>query len=210
MGQFPDPKAAIALEQALETLGLKPSPDSFERLLDYAEELVHWSRRIDLTGATSTAELVAGPLFDALTLVPVLDDRPTLVDVGTGGGLPSVPAAILIPALRVTLVEPRSRKTAFLRHVLHALRLDAEVVQCRDEELRDAEWDGAVSQATWPVAEWLERGPRLVLPGGALYSLTVDPLDPRALPDGAAVELERAFNRPRDGAPRIATRLRCR
>lgn len=208
MGQLVEQDERQVLAAGLQALDLDPEPVAVERLSDYAAELVHWSRRVDLTGASTVAELAAGPLFDALTLVPVLDREASLVDVGSGGGLPGIPAAILRPELRVTLVEPRSRRTAFLRHALHSLGLSGEVVQCREEELRDAQFEGAVSQALWKAPEWLSRGPRLVVPGGAVYCLTVEPVDPQALPPGAIVELEQRFVRPRDGAPRHATRVR--
>jgi 16S rRNA (guanine(527)-N(7))-methyltransferase RsmG len=145
----------------------------------------------------------------ALTLVPLLDPGRTVVDVGSGGGLPGIPAAILVPELRVTLVEPRSRRTAFLRHAGHALGLELEVVQCRVEELRDHQWNGAVSEAVWPAHEWLARAVRLVEPGGAVYVLSSNAIEPDALPTGAKKETECDFTRPHDGATLWATRVRC-
>ncbi|MBW2276683.1 MAG: class I SAM-dependent methyltransferase [Deltaproteobacteria bacterium] len=208
MSQFVEQDARDALAAGLAELRLTPDAETLDRLLAYATELVHWGRRVNLTGAAAAVDLIRGPLFDALTLLPVLDDGSSLVDVGAGGGLPGIPAKILKPDLRLTLVEPRSRRTSFLRHALHALRLEGEVVQCRERELRDHQWGGAVAQAVWPAPEWLRRGPRLVVPGGAIYCLTVDPIDPRDLPADAVVELERSFTRPHDDAPRIATLVR--
>ena len=196
------------LDRSLAALGLEPSEGALGQLLDYATELVHWSRRVNLTGATSTLDLVRGPLFDALTLAPLLDAGTSLVDIGAGGGLPGIPAKILRPELELTVVEPRSRRTSFLRHALHALGLRGEVVQCREEELRDHQWDGAVAQAVWPVEEWLRRGPRLVVRGGAVYCLTVEPVDPGSLTPNCSIDLEQRFTRPHDRAPRIATRVR--
>jgi 16S rRNA (guanine527-N7)-methyltransferase len=209
MGQLLDQTPDASLDEALATLGLAPPRPVVERLLEYATELVHWSRRVDLTGAATVADLVRGPLFDALTLVPALDPGGALVDVGSGGGMPGIPAAILSPGLRLTLVEPRSRRAAFLRHAAHALRLEAEVVQSREEELREGAWDGAVAQAVWPAGEWLCRAPRLVAPGGAVYCLTVQPVEIELLPPGSSIDLERRFVRPWDGARRYATRVRC-
>jgi 16S rRNA (guanine527-N7)-methyltransferase len=208
MGQFMEQAAREPLLTGLEELGLSPGPAAIDALLDYATELVHWSRRVNLTGASTAAGLVRGPLFDALTLAPTLDDGGSLVDVGAGGGLPGIPVKILRPELELTLVEPRSRRATFLRHALHALGLRGEVVQCREQELKDHQFAGAVAQAVWPAEEWLRRGPRLVASGGAVYCLTVDPVDRDALPPGVAVELERSFTRPHDGAPRFATRVR--
>jgi 16S rRNA (guanine527-N7)-methyltransferase len=208
MGQFMDDDARSELSRGLAALGLEPDREAVERLADYAVELVHWSRRVNLTGASSAVELARGPLFDALTLVGVLDEGASLADVGSGGGLPGVPAKILRPELELTLIERRSRRATFLRHVLHALGLRGEVVQCREEELRDHQFEGAAAQAVWPADEWLRRAPRLVVPGGAVYCLTVEPVDPSSLPPDCTIELEQRFERPHDGAPRIATRVR--
>jgi 16S rRNA (guanine527-N7)-methyltransferase len=198
-----------ALETAVATLGLRLDGAGAGRVLRYAVELERWNRRLNLTGAGTVREFVAGPLFDALTLLPVLGDRADLVDVGSGGGLPGIPAAILRPGLRVTLVEPRTRRAAFLRHAVHMLKLDAEVVQGRAEELAEGGWSMAVAQAVWPPAEWLALAPRLVCPGGAVHVLSSSPLVPADVPP--PLVLERIFHcRRADGKERYASRLRRR
>lgn len=208
MGQFVDQEDAALLETALAALGLAPDSRTRERLLDYAGELIGWGRRVNLTGAADVGALIRGPLFDALTLVPLLDDAEDLVDVGSGGGLPGIPAALLAPGRRVTLVEPRARRCAFLRHAVHALGLDLEVVQSRAEELRDGQWRGAVAQAVWPPERWLAAARRLVVPGGAVYVLGTRPLDPAWLAADEAVEEAVTLARPFDGARRHAARIR--
>lgn len=199
--------ARSALDAAAQSLGIEIGGESGALLLRYAAELARWNRRLNLTGAGTAAAFVAGPLFDALTLLPVLGEGPDLVDVGSGGGLPGIPAAILRPGLAVTLVEPRTRRAAFLRHTVHLLGLRAEVVQGRAEELADGGWSRAVAQAVWPPAEWLARAPRLVRPGGAVLALSSSPLDPGDVPPSLSLERTFACRRP-DGRERFAFRLR--
>jgi 16S rRNA (guanine527-N7)-methyltransferase len=199
------PTAGLAA--AAREIGFGLDGERADRLLRYAGELVRWNRRLNLSGAATAEEFVAGPLFDALTLLPVLEDGPDLVDVGSGGGLPGIPAAILRPGLRVTLVEPRARRAAFLRHAVHLLGLGAEVVQGRAEELGDGQWSMAVAQAVWPPAEWLARAPRLVRPGGAVHLLGTSPLPPGEIPPGLVLERTFRCRRP-DGRERFAARLR--
>jgi 16S rRNA (guanine527-N7)-methyltransferase len=196
-----------ALDTAAAALGLVLDRAAAAQLFRYAEELVRWNRRLNLTGAGTTAEFVAGPLFDGLTLLPVLGDGIDLVDVGSGGGLPGIPAAILRPELTVTLVEPRARRAAFLRHAVHLLGLRAEVVQGRAEELTDGQWSMAAAQAVWPPGEWLARAPRLVPPGGAIHVLSSTPLAPADVPPSLALERTFRCRRP-DGKERFASRLR--
>jgi 16S rRNA G527 N7-methylase RsmG len=101
----------------LEKLCLSADAPTVERLCDFGSELLSWSRRVDLCGARTAEDFASGPLFDALTLVPVLEKSGSLLDVGSGGGLPGLPALILRPALQLTLLEPRTRRAAFLRHI---------------------------------------------------------------------------------------------
>jgi len=175
----------------LAILGLEAPPTIPDQLLRYAAELVRWSRRVDLTGARDLAGFVAGPLADALTLVPSLPATGRLVDVGSGGGLPGIPAKILVPGLEVTLVEPRARRCAFLRHVTALLGLEVTIVEGRDEVLPDAGFDLAVAEAVWSPEEWLPRGRRLVRPGGTVFVLAAAP-PPAGTPFACRAHLLRA------------------
>ena len=195
------------IEQAFAALSIEAAATATERLLDYATELVGWGRRINLTGAANVSALIRGPLFDALTLLPVLGDPGTLVDVGSGGGLPGIPLALLAPGWRVTLVEPRARRAAFLRHAVHVLELDIEVVQSRAAELKDGQWSAAVAQAVWAPDKWLPVGRRLVEPGGAVYVLGTAPIKPAWLQKDEKIERDVALVRPFDGAARYAARV---
>ena len=177
------------------------------RLARYADEIIRWNRRINLTGAASPDDFVRGPLFDALSILPVYKEGETFVDVGTGGGLPGIPVGIVDEGCRVTLVEPRSKRVAFLNHVCHLLGLDAEVLSRRFEDLGGRQWGGAVAQAVWAPGEWLPRGMTLVAPGGSVYALSSQPLDPGLLPSGLRVEKEVETTRPFDGAKRFSSRL---
>jgi 16S rRNA (guanine527-N7)-methyltransferase len=208
VGQFVDQQEPALLDAALDALGLAPPAAARERLLDFATELIGWGRRINLTGAADLAALVRGPLFDALTLLPALGAPGTLVDVGSGGGLPGIPLALLAPEWQVTLVEPRARRAAFLRHAVHVLELDVEVVQSRAEELKDGQWSAAVAQAVWSPNEWLAHGRRLVEPGGAIYLLGTRPVDRDWLAESEVVEEELDPVRPFDGARRFSARIR--
>lgn len=197
-----------AIGRAIEHLGL-PAEDDFRRALAlYAAEVSRWNRRVNLTGAKSPAAFVDGPLFDALTLLAVLADDAPLVDVGSGGGLPGLPAALYRPRLGVVLAEPRARRASFLRHAVHTLGLSCDVVEARDEQLEADAYGAAVSQAVWPAAEWLGRAVRLVIPAGAIYTLSSTPITDADLPPGARIDASFDTLRPLDGAPRFAVRVR--
>ncbi len=100
----------------------------------------------------------AGELIDdCLVLVSYLSDVTTLVDVGSGGGLPGLPLKIMVPQLQVTLVEADGRKAAFLTQACARLGLPGVRVVGRraedaahDGDLREA-FDVAVARALAPM-----------------------------------------------------------
>ncbi len=198
------------LSQTLDALAIRTGEKKRALLLDYGAELVRWNRRVNLTGATTLADFFQGPLFDALTVVPVIEGSGSLVDVGSGGGLPGVPVAILFERLKVTLVEPRARRASFLRHVVHRLALSCDVIQARDEELIEGAWNGAVAQAVWAADKWAKRAGRLVVPDGFVYVMSTDPMAESDLPAGFELEKELIISRPMDGAKRWAARFHVR
>lgn len=195
------------IEQSLSALEIEAGTEALEKMTIYANEIVRFGKRINLTGSPTAEDFVRGPLFDALTLLKVLEPRGTLVDIGSGGGLPGIPTAILAPQTVVTMAEPRSRRVAFLNHIVHLLAIDAEIMECRDEEIGERLWDGAVAQAVWPPEEWLARAGRLIAPGGAVYVLASSPIDSAGMSGELEVKSQFFTSRPWDGKKRYSAKL---
>jgi 16S rRNA (guanine527-N7)-methyltransferase len=183
---------ALAVLQSLATdWGVPSEPGQAESLLRYADLLIRWNQRINLTGAKSIGALVAEHYPDAYALARRLDQPARVVDVGSGGGLPALPLALLRPGLVIRLCEPIAKKAAFLRTAIRELKLADRVSleARRGEELADelAEipagpdaapgsekfFDVATSRATFAPEAWLALGRRLVRPGGRVFVLTV-------------------------------------
>lgn len=113
----------------------------------FLAELDSWRRRVNLTGRLSSEELVSLAVESALG-APLLPSAGTVVDVGTGGGFPGVPLALLRPDLPVIWLEPREKRSAFLRHVARTVPVANAVVQvARTENLPASAFDFATSQA---------------------------------------------------------------
>lgn len=82
--------------------------------------------------------------------------------MGSGGGAPGLPLALLLPQLHLTLVEPRDKRVAFLRSMLGRLNLTrAQVLRQRSDTLPDRSAAVALARATLPPPEWLREGARL-------------------------------------------------
>ncbi len=144
-------------------------------LLGFAELLLAWNARINLTGAKTVDALIEDHLPDAFAIASVLAGPADVVDVGSGGGLPAVPLALLCPGLRLTLVEPLAKKAAFLRTAVRELGLGsrAQVEVRRAQELPAGSFDVAMSRATFAPAVWVRVAARLVRPTGRILVLTV-------------------------------------
>jgi 16S rRNA (guanine527-N7)-methyltransferase len=169
-----DPQAALAA--GLREHGVDAA--LADRLAVYGALLLEANRRVNLTGAKDAVALLPH-LLDALTLVPFVERGASLVDVGSGGGLPGIPLA-LATGVRVTLIEPIAKKAAFLRETLASLGIVGEAlaeraeVSARDLRYRE-QFDYATARAVSrapTVAEltvpFLRVGGRALLQRGAL------------------------------------------
>jgi 16S rRNA (guanine527-N7)-methyltransferase len=146
----------------------------------YADLLLDWNQRLNLTAARDEEALVDRHLLDGLVAVQALDPGPrSLVDVGSGGGLPGIILGLARPDVRVTLVESIKKKAAFLSTAVRELGLAAEVWPDRAEQLFPRTFDHAIARAALPPTDWLRLGSRLVAPGGQLLVLVArDPALP--------------------------------
>jgi 16S rRNA (guanine527-N7)-methyltransferase len=126
------------LLNGIELLHLDLEDSIVDHLLRYCQELQKWSKRINLIAReTSVADILEKHFLDSLLLLPVLQRAgqvpASLLDVGSGAGFPGLVLAIARPDLAVTLLEPRQKRTAFLRHIVRTLALDN--VQIREARL---------------------------------------------------------------------------
>ncbi|MFR9191054.1 MAG: 16S rRNA (guanine(527)-N(7))-methyltransferase RsmG [Anaerotruncus massiliensis (ex Togo et al. 2019)] len=104
------------LAEYAAALGLPLGEAELERFDRYAELLVEWNERMNLTAITEPGEIVVKHFVDSLTLLRAFTPPvgATLVDVGTGAGFPSVPVKIVRPDLRVTLLDSLNKRLVFL------------------------------------------------------------------------------------------------
>lgn len=155
------------MTQYVKTLDLLGISEVFEDALERFEVLfARWNESINLSAAKTRAE-IAEHVIDSLHVVPQIGDDAKVIDVGAGGGFPSVMVAICRPNASVTALEPVHKKHAFLRTAARELKLpNLESLARRIEDHGEREYDVAMSRATFDLREWLERGLSLVRVGG--------------------------------------------
>ena len=161
-----------ALDSGLDTLRLPLPPDTREKLLAYLALIEKWNRVYNLTAVRDHDRMVPQHLLDSLAVAPHLSGE-TLLDVGSGAGLPGIPLALARPELCVTLLEVNHKKAAFLRQAVIDLGLEnVEVAQVRVESWEAPErYDVVISRAFSDLAEFAALAGRLVADGGVLAAM---------------------------------------
>ncbi len=156
-----------------------------EALEFFVQELCRWGERMNLVGSTAPAA-ISRHVEDALAAVPHLEPDLSVVDLGSGAGFPGLPIAIARRDLRVSLVEIREKRVAFLRHVIRTLDLRVEVLRESIEKTPPKRFDRVLLRAVaapersvelgrpWACEEgevWIWAGPGVDLPGARRIAL---------------------------------------
>ncbi|MFO0660961.1 MAG: 16S rRNA (guanine(527)-N(7))-methyltransferase RsmG [Polyangiaceae bacterium] len=143
-------------------------------LLTWLTLVEQWNRKLDLTAARTTQELVDLLVADAVRLASMATAGSSWIDVGTGCGAPGMGLALLRPDIAMTLVEPLEKRVTFLRTVIGTLRrTDIKIVRGKGEDIaaKQETFDVAVSRATLNPPEWLALGDQLAPKGEVLVLL---------------------------------------
>lgn len=122
------------LKSGCELLDLSLTEQQLLKLEHYVELLAKWNKVYNLTSVRDPQEMVSRHILDSLSILPYLNGE-SLLDVGTGAGLPGIPVAITHPDIAVTLLDTNSKKTRFLQQAKAELGLDnITVVHARVEQ----------------------------------------------------------------------------
>jgi len=145
----------------------------------YMQQLLVWNERVNLTGAQNLGDLLGEHLPDSFALAKLVPEGADLIDVGSGGGLPAIPFSLLRRDCRVTLVEPRAKRVAFLHMVARVCECENIVItRNRLEDFRASRFSVATSRATFSPKEWLKLAPPLLIPGGSVVVLSTGQVTP--------------------------------
>lgn len=164
----------------IEDLGLNLNPENIADLELFLQEMGRWNQVHNLTAIEGEQNSIRLHLIDSITVLPIMrqfltDPGPSIADLGSGGGLPAIPIAILQPDWHLTLIEAIRKKTAFLQHVRGKLGLkNIQVLSERVEVVgknQPGQFDAVISRAFTNLANFLELSLPLLKPEGLVFAM---------------------------------------
>lgn len=168
------------LALGIEELGLNLSDANIADLELFLQEMGRWNQVHNLTAIEDEKDSIRLHLIDSIAVLPVLrrflkGSTPKIADLGSGGGLPAIPIAIVQPQWHLTLIEAIRKKTAFLQHVRGKLKLkNIEVLSARVESVamqQSGQFDAVIARAFTNLARFLELSLPLLKPEGLVFAM---------------------------------------
>ncbi|MEA9602141.1 16S rRNA (guanine(527)-N(7))-methyltransferase RsmG [Polynucleobacter sp. MG-28-Ekke-A2] len=168
------------LALGIEDLGLELSPSNIADLELFLQEMGRWNRVHNLTAIEGEKDSIRLHLIDSIAVLPVLKrflktSSPKIADLGSGGGLPAIPIAIIQSDWHLSLIEAIRKKTAFLQHVRGKLKLKNIEVLCERVEdaavQQPAQFDAVISRAFTNLARFLDLSLPFLKPDGLVFAM---------------------------------------
>ena len=160
------------LTKGLKKVGYEVSEQQLDLLMRYLAMFIKWNKAYNLSAIRNPADMVVLHLLDSLVIAPHFKGS-NVLDVGTGGGLPGIPLAILFPDTQFTLLDSAGKKIRFLFQVANELGLgNVEVQNVRVEKFDPVDkFDVIISRAFASVEDFVTGSKHLLADGGAFWSM---------------------------------------
>lgn len=181
------------LKRGAEELGLTLSDLQLDNFAIFASELCKWNRKINLTSIVQPEAIAIKHFIDSLALGLYVDLAGELLDVGSGGGFPSIPVKIVHPDIGIVSVDAVEKKILFQRHVARLLGFKRfSALHCRVENLPE-QYKGVfnciVSRAFSEITEFVKFALPLLANDGVIVAMKGK--DGKKEAEGSATELTR-------------------
>jgi 16S rRNA (guanine527-N7)-methyltransferase len=154
--------------------GLTLSEKQSALFLRYMLELLEWNRSTNLTRIVEPRDIAIKHFIDSMLITSHIKiSHKEIADIGSGGGFPGIPLAILDPSCKFVLIESLRKKTSFLKHIIRTLQLDnVQVYNGRAQSFpTPATFDLAISRAFASLADFIAIATRLIKPQGSIICM---------------------------------------
>ena len=149
------PKLATMLAQAIDELGLTLSAQQQRTLLLYLDQLLLWNKAYNLTAITDPVEALIKHIIDCLAIITHLPSG-SLLDIGTGAGLPAVIIAICQPERQCTALDSNQKKIRFIKQISSELGLTNMQPIASRIEAHEASYEVVTSRAFASLIDFVE------------------------------------------------------
>lgn len=160
------------LQGGLQQLSLQVAEEIQQKMLTYIALLGKWNRAYNLTSVRDPGQMVVRHLLDSLAILPWLRG-PSILDVGSGAGLPGIPLALVRPEWQFVLLDSNGKKTRFITQAIAELGLEnVQVIHARAEDYHPAQLHNTiVSRAFTSLENMVNMVGRECAPGGCLLAM---------------------------------------
>ncbi len=159
------------LSKGLTELGVVATEGQQEQLLAYLGLMQKWNKAYNLTAIRDSQQMLVRHLLDSVAIVPHVNSD-ELIDVGSGGGLPGIPLAILFPEQAITTLDSNSKKTRFQNQVRIELGLNnLEVIHGRVEAVEDRQFGQVISRAFASIVDMVTLSHALLAEKGVFLAM---------------------------------------
>ena len=136
------------LDQKCSELGIRSTDIELKKILQWVELLQKWNKAYNLTALNNTEQILCRFVIGSIAAIPYLHGN-TVLDAGSGSGVPGIPLAIFAPQYQYTLIDGNGKKTRFLEHCRMFLDLpNIEIKQVRAENFAaSVKFDTIISRA---------------------------------------------------------------
>ena len=125
------------IQKGITPFELELTKEQIQLFHIHAQELVQWTRKVNITAITDAREIAIKHFVDSILPLSFLPQMRKVLDVGSGGGFPSLPLKVIYPDIQLTLVDAVRKKVSFMQHVIRKLQLKrAKAVHTRVENIR--------------------------------------------------------------------------
>jgi 16S rRNA (guanine527-N7)-methyltransferase len=163
------------LKQRAQEMGLLLSEENVQAFELYVAELKKWNKKVNLTAITADGEIVVKHIIDSLVFAEHVHDSESVLDIGSGAGLPAIPLKIVKPMISVVSVDAVGKKILFQRHVARLLKFNCfEAMHARVESMLETgnrRFDVITSRAFSQLEQFVVLSAPLLAMGGRMIAM---------------------------------------
>ena len=163
---------ALLLKEGIEETSLSISDQQQQQMIEYLKLLTKWNKAFNLTSITDRKEMVIKHLLDSLIALPWIKGT-SVLDVGTGAGIPGVPLAIAKPELSFTVLDSNGKKTRFIKQAISELGIqNVQVAQARTENFHpESPFQQIICRAYSSLTKFVEQTGSMMHPSIELLAM---------------------------------------